>query len=98
MSITSPNSSLVSNDRSPRSDSDSNQQQAETRAASESPAEEEEHEEGEEEAGGFESPSKLDITMADITMISDFAPSPKKSQQPYTFATTELSEAANEFS
>ncbi|KAK1623341.1 hypothetical protein BDP81DRAFT_120802 [Colletotrichum phormii] len=108
MSITSPTASLVSNDQSPRSDSGSNQQQAETRADSESPAEEEEGDDEEndeeespsrdaEEAGGFESPSKLDITMADITMISDFAPSPKKPQS-YTFATTELSEAAKEFS
>ncbi|KXH43210.1 hypothetical protein CSAL01_03491 [Colletotrichum salicis] len=104
MSITSPTASLASNDQSPRSDSGSNQQQAETRADSESPAEEEEGD-GEEESssrdgeevGGFESPSKLDITMADITMISDFAPSPKKPQS-YTFATTELSEAAKEFS
>ncbi|KAL2873186.1 hypothetical protein SGCOL_011657 [Colletotrichum sp. CLE4] len=104
MSITSPTASLVFNDQSRRSDSGSNQQQAETRAESESPAQDEEGDDDEEspsrdgeEAGGFESPSKLDITMADITMISDFAPSPKKPQS-YTFATTELSEAAKEFS
>ncbi|KAF4780849.1 hypothetical protein HER10_EVM0003510 [Colletotrichum scovillei] len=100
MSITSPTASLVSNDRSPRSDSDSNQQQAESAAEEEGHEDddEEESQRGVEEAGGFESPSKLDITMADITMVSDFAPSPKKSQQPYTFATIELSEAAKEFS
>ncbi|KAK7438164.1 hypothetical protein CaCOL14_011922 [Colletotrichum acutatum] len=110
MSITSPTASLVSNDRSPRSDSDPNQQQAES-AAEEEGHEEEEEEESHtsrrsgrspsrdvEEAGGFESPSKLDITMADITMVSDFAPSPQKSKQPYTFATIELSETAKEFS
>ncbi|KAI3557369.1 hypothetical protein CABS02_02473 [Colletotrichum abscissum] len=110
MSITSPTASLVSNDRSPRSDSDSNQQQAESAAEEEGHEDDDEEESqtssrpgqspprGVEEAGGFESPSKLDITMADITMVSDFAPSPKKSQQPYTFATIELSEAAKEFS
>ncbi|OHE92184.1 hypothetical protein CORC01_12529 [Colletotrichum orchidophilum] len=94
MSITSPTASLVSNDLSPCRNSESNQQQVESRVVVESPAKDEDAE-TEYDASTFESPSKLDITMHDITMISDFAPSPKKPQS-YTLATAELSKAAKE--
>ncbi|GKT94501.1 LOW QUALITY PROTEIN: hypothetical protein Ct61P_12351 [Colletotrichum tofieldiae] len=87
MSITSPATPQLSHDQS-----DPNQGPLETRAALVSPSksEDQEHENG----GAYESPSKADTTMHDITMMSDFTVASPRKPQGYTFASTELSETA----
>ncbi|GJC81583.1 hypothetical protein ColLi_04421 [Colletotrichum liriopes] len=87
MSITSPATPQLSHDQS-----DPNQGPLETRAALVSPSksEDQEHENG----GAYDSPSKADTTMHDITMMSDFTVASPRKPQGYTFASTELSETA----
>ncbi|KZL87000.1 hypothetical protein CI238_02182 [Colletotrichum incanum] len=87
MSITSPTTPQLSHHQS-----DSNQGQFEIRAALVSPSTsgDQKHETG----GAYESPSKADTTMHDITMMSDFTVASPRKSQGYTFASIELSDMA----
>ncbi|OLN81349.1 hypothetical protein CCHL11_08551 [Colletotrichum chlorophyti] len=44
----------------------------------------------------FQSPTKVDTTMHDVTMISEFGASPRKMPQTYTFASIEPTKAAQD--
>ncbi|KAK1983593.1 hypothetical protein LZ30DRAFT_687562 [Colletotrichum cereale] len=88
MSITSPITPQLSHDQF-----DSIHGQSETRAALLSPSDEI-HEPEPEYGAAFESPSKADTTMHDITMLSDMTATSPRKPQGHTFASVERSETA----
>ncbi|KAK1990770.1 hypothetical protein LX36DRAFT_384314 [Colletotrichum falcatum] len=87
MSITSPTTPQLTQDQF-----DSTQGQPDTRAALLSPSRIQDRDP--EQGGAFESPSKVDTTMHDVTMLSDVTAASPRKLQGYTFASAELSETA----